>query len=253
LARRAAASAARHDFEHALQDYDEACKLAPNEASYFLQRGMLKINSLHQFEQGASDVNRAIVLKPDYVDALMARARIELRKHAVAQAVSDLNTIDRTAPKEANLRLDLAGLYYEAESFPDSIAQLDLWIPHHSQDVRLSHAYNDRCWLRALQGTGLDQALSDCNAGLRLNPKSAELLDSRGLVQMRKGAYDKAIADFDAALKLNPKQPWSLYCRGVAKAKAGHKQDGEADMAAALATNSNIAGQAKRFNIEPPH
>ena len=66
VARRAAASAARRDFEHALEDYDEACKLAPNEAPYFLQRGILKVNSLHQFEQGASDIDRAIELKPDY-------------------------------------------------------------------------------------------------------------------------------------------------------------------------------------------
>lgn len=251
VARRAAASAARHDFEQALADYNEACKLAPSEASYFLQRGMLKINSLHQGEQGASDIDRAIELKPDYVDALVARARIELRKHAIEQAVNDLDTVNRTAPKEANLRLDLAGLYYEADRYSESVAQLDVWIAHHSQDVRLPHAYNDRCWVRALQGTDLEQALRDCNAGLRLSSKSAELFDSRGLVQIRRGAYDRAIADFDAALKINPKQPWTLYCRGVAKVGAGHKQDGETDMAAAIATNPHIAEHAKRYGIGP--
>jgi len=251
VARRAAASAARHDFEHALEDYNEACKLAPNEASYFLQRGILKINSLHQFEQGASDIDRAIELKPDYVDARMARARIELAKHTIGRAVDDLNAVDSAAPKEANLRLDLGGLYYEANRYPESIAQLDLWIPRHSQDVRLAHAYNDRCWVRALQGTDLEQALSDCNAGLRLNSKSAQLFDSRGLVQIRRGAYDKAIADFDAALKFAPKQAWSLYCRGVAKVRAGHQQDGEADIAAAVAINPHIPEEAKRYGIGP--
>ena len=107
------------------------------------------------------------------------------------------------------------------------------------------------CWVRALQRIGLDQALSDCNAGLRLNPKSSELLDSRGLVPMRRGAYDKAVADFDAALKLDPKQSWTLYCRGVAKQRAGHTQEGQVDMAAATAANPKIVQQAKQFDIRP--
>ncbi len=162
-----------------------------------------------------------------------------------------LHKFDFLAPKEANLRLVLAGLYFEAKKYPESIAQLDDWIPRHSQDVNLPHAYNERCSVRASQGTDLERALSDCNAGLRLNSKSSELLNSRGLVQIRRGAYDKAIADFDAALKLNPRQPWSLYCRGVARVRAGQKQAGEADMSAAMAVNPKIAEQAKRYDIAP--
>lgn len=251
VARRAAAYAARHDFEHALEDYNEACRLAPNEAAYFLQRGKLKIEALQQRDQGLEDINRAIELNPDYVDALMLRARLALARHHTDEAVNDLNRVDRSSPKEANLRLDLARLYFEADRYPETIAQLDLWIPYHQQDVNLSHAYNERCWTRAVQGTGLGQALSDCDAGLRLNSKSAELLDSRGLVEMRMGAYKKAIADYNAALKLNPNGPlaWTLYCRGLAQVLAGHKQEGEADMAAATAQNPHVAERIKHYGI----
>ena len=47
----------------------------------------------------------------------MARARIELGKRNVDAAVNDLDVVDRTAPREANLRLDLGGLYYEAKRY----------------------------------------------------------------------------------------------------------------------------------------
>jgi tetratricopeptide (TPR) repeat protein len=248
IARRAAAFASRRDFEHALQDFNRACELAPNEASYYYQRGLVRY-SLRQPAEAAGDIDRAITLKPDYVDALVMRAQIRLHKHAITEAISDLDTVDRLAPKEANIRLRLAGLYGDADRLPAAIAQLDLWIPGHSQDVSLSQALNDRCWARALLGQELDRALSDCNAGLRLQAHSQELLDSRGLVHLRRGEFDKAIADYDAALKIDPKEAWSLYCRGLAELRAKKNKEGEADIAAAAAIAPHMAERAKRYGI----
>jgi len=251
LARRAAAFAARHDFEHALQDFNRACELAPNEASYFYQRGLVRF-SLRQPEQAASDIERAIALKPDYVDALLVHAQVQLDKHATAEAIADLDTVDRVAPKQANIRLRLAGLYESAERLPASIVQLDLWIATHSQDVALAQALNQRCWARALLGQELDRALNDCNAGLRHDPHAPQLLDSRGLVHLRRGEVDKAIADYDAALKIEPRIAWSLYGRGIAKMRAGKIEAGEADMAAATTIAPGLAERAKQYGIGPP-
>lgn len=248
FARRGAAFASRHDFEHALQDFNRACELAPNEASYYYQRGLVRY-SVRQPEEGASDIDQAIRLKPDYVDALVAHAQIQLSKHATTEAVADLDTVDRVAPKGANMRLRLASLYEDADRLPATIAQLDLWIPAHSQDVRLPQALNERCWARALLGQELDRALRDCNAGLRLDAHSRTLLDSRGLVHLRRGDLDKSIADYDAALKINPRVAWSLYCRGVAKLRAGKIEEGEADMAAAAAIDPHLAKRAKQYGI----
>ena len=72
-ARRGSASAARHDYEHALADLTRACELAPTESSYFYQRGLVHWSS-QQYEPALADFGQALKLTPDDVAALMARA-----------------------------------------------------------------------------------------------------------------------------------------------------------------------------------
>jgi tetratricopeptide (TPR) repeat protein len=179
----------------------------------------------------------------------MARAQIQLHKQNATAVVVDLDAVDRVVPKEANVRLKLAGLYEDASRLPAAITQLDVWISIHSPDIDLSQALNERCWDRALLGQELDRALKDCNAGPRLDAHSPELLDSRGLVDLRRAEFEKSIADYDAALKIHPKQAWSLYCRGVAKLRMGKIKEGEADIAAAVAIDPHMDERAKQYGI----
>jgi tetratricopeptide (TPR) repeat protein/predicted aspartyl protease len=249
LARRAAASAARHDFENALQDYNRAIELAPKEPPYFYQRALTQL-SLGRTEAGAADIQTAIGLDPGYIDALFVRAEINQRKHAFAEVIEDLDAVDRLAPKEAAIRFQLAALYAGAKRSQASIDQLNLWIAHHPDDVELPKALNQRCWDRAVLDQGLDQALDDCNRAVRSQPKSAMLLDTRGFVHLRRKEFGAAIADYDTALKINPKLTWALYCRGVAKSRLGKERDGATDISAAVAQDAHIVERAKHFGFE---
>jgi tetratricopeptide (TPR) repeat protein/predicted aspartyl protease len=250
LARRAAAFAARRDFEHALQDFNRACELAPGEASYYYQRAMVEF-ALRQPEPGSNDVDHALTLKPDYVEALVTRAEYRLSKRDTAAALTDLDAADRLVTKEADVRLALARLYGNLDHPAQVITQTDLWIPLHQQDSRVWQAYNARCWARAVLGQELDQALRDCNAGLRSNPHAPQLLDSRGLVNLRRNQLDKAIADYNEALKINPKIAWSLYGRGIAELRKGMTAQGETDMAAAKALAPHLPEFAQRIGVSP--
>jgi tetratricopeptide (TPR) repeat protein len=156
-----------------------------------------------------ADFDQALKLKPDDVDALMARA----------------------------------GLFAEA------VAQYDKWITAHDSDARVPDARNARCWARALRGQELDKALADCNAALKSRPDTAAFLDSRGLVRLRMGDLDKSIADYDAALRLQPHSAWSLYGRGLAKVRKGLTSAGEADIAAATAVQPRIEDEARKRGI----
>lgn len=249
IARHAAALAARRDFDDALREFDRACELAPAEATYYYQRARVRL-SLRQADPAASDLDQAVKLKPDYLDALVARAELKLFKKEPAAALTDIQAADRLAAKESDIRLTLARLYERVDSPDQALTQLDLWIPVHSQDVRLPQAFNERCWDRALAGRQLDLALEDCNAGLRISP-SPQLLDSRGLVYLRTGKLDKAIADYNAALKINPKIAWSLYGRGVAEMRKGMTSQGTADMAAAAALAPRLSETARKIGVVP--
>jgi tetratricopeptide (TPR) repeat protein len=108
-------------------------------------------------------------------------------------------------------------------------------------------AWSGRCWSRAIVGQ-LDQALSDCNEALRLEP-SANTLERRALVYLKSGQFGKAIADYDCALKTNPKRAGLLYGRGMAKLRGGDAAGGNADMAAAKEIDPRVADAFAGYNV----
>jgi tetratricopeptide (TPR) repeat protein len=76
-------------------------------------------------------------------------------------------------------------------------------------------------------------------------------LGYHGFVRYRMGRYDKAISDYNDVLKLNPKAALSLYSRGLAKIRAKKIAEGEADMAQALKMEPGVADQFNRLGITP--
>jgi tetratricopeptide (TPR) repeat protein len=202
-----------------------------------------------------ADFDRTLDLKSDDLPALVARAQLRLRARDIAGATTDLGTADRASSKEDDIRLFLARGYQDADLLPASIAQYDRWIAAHDGDPRMPDALNGRCWARALQGQELAAALSDCNTALKLSakqsPMSASVLNSRGLVRLRRGDYDKSIADYDDALKLAPKSAWALYGRGVAEMRRKRVPEGRADIAAATAIRASVADEFTRRGIIP--
>lgn len=102
---------------------------------------------------------------------------------------------------------------------------------------------------RALEGKDLNGALADCNESLRLRPNDGNVLNSRGLVEFKLGAFDAAIADYNAAVAQNAKDADSLYARGVAKLKKGDAAGGNADIAAATAIKPAVAAVSAGYGI----
>jgi tetratricopeptide (TPR) repeat protein/predicted aspartyl protease len=255
FARRGAAFAGRRDFEHAIEDFTRACELNPNEPEFAFERGMAYWQD-RQPVPAMNDLDRALTLNSDYLPARMSRAQLRLAEKDRAGATADLEVADQIAPKQADERFELAELYLQFGLPARAVPQYDLWIANHPNDSRMVQALHGRCWVRAVQGQGLAEALSDCNAAYRQSDKTnhagvAAVLASRGLVRLRLGNYDKAVADYDDSLKLAPKNPWSLYGRGVAKIRMQKKADGEADLARATELSSTIAQEFQRRGIAP--
>jgi tetratricopeptide (TPR) repeat protein len=250
LSQRGTAFAARRDFEHALADLTRACELAPDEPAYFYQRGLVHWSNGRP-DLAVTDFDQALKLKPGDLEALMSRAALRLSRGDAAAAGPDLDAVDRLAAKEADLRLALGEYYGRSGQMARAIAQYDLWIDAHRGEIKVATALNSRCWARALLGQELDKALDDCNAAVRINPKAAQFLDSRGLVWLRRGDYKKSMADYDAALSLQPKLAWSLYGRGLDQLRLGNASAGNADITAATALRPKIAEEAGKFGIAP--
>ncbi|MBS0408890.1 MAG: aspartyl protease family protein [Proteobacteria bacterium] len=248
FSRRGAAFAARRDLEHALADLDQACKLAPGDARYLYQRALLRLE-YHQPLLALSDLDQVLKLQPGHVEALVTRAELRLIEGDHDGVRRDLDAASAAAPAASDLRLRMADVYSAAEAFEAALPLYDQWIKVHPDDARMGEALNGRCWARATLNRELDKALADCNAAARRLPRSAAVLDSRGLVRLRRGDLDKAIADYDAALALRPASAWSLFGRGVARQRKGLKADGDADIAAAIKLRPKVAEEARRYGV----
>ncbi|MGU3391352.1 hypothetical protein [Sphingomonas sp. M1A8_2b] len=77
-----------------------------------------------------------------------------------------------------------------------ALASYDQWLRAHPQDATRAAAFNGRCWARGQLNRELGQALSDCNAALKLTPGNPAYLDSRGLIRLRRGEFDAALLDY---------------------------------------------------------
>ena len=181
----------------------------------------------------------------------MRRARLHLAAKDLSKARLDLEATLKDAPPESNQLIDIARLLGDEGQFKEAIVYYDRWIAAHPADKQMSNILNQRCWTRALWGQELDAALADCNLSLDKGRKDPAILDSRGMVHLRRGELDAAIDDYDQALRMTPKMPWSLYGRGLARRKKGLVAAGDADIALATALAPQLPAFAKRYGLEP--
>jgi tetratricopeptide (TPR) repeat protein len=101
--------------------------------------------------------------------------------------------------------------------------------------------YNNRGMVNDKEGL-YDQAISDYNKALEINPKYAEAYSNRGVVYRRKGQYDRAISDYNKALEINPRDAEAYNNRGVAYSNKGQYDRAISDYSQAVEINQRFAG-----------
>jgi len=253
--RRGNASAARRDFASGIADLTKACALAPDDPEYFYQRALIYYQAgmgdlaLHDFDQ-------VLKLKPDFLPVFAPRARLLIGKQLTAEALADLDTADRLSPKEASLRLELAGLYGELKRYPAAIAQLDLWLKSHDEDSNTGSALGDRCQYKVYLNKDVASGIDDCSRAMRLEdkrePRYASAVAGRGMAYVRLNKLKRALEDFDTAIKLQPTLAASaFYGRGLIEARQNKQQTSEVDLAAARKLTPKIDEFYEPLGIKP--
>lgn len=254
LARHGSALAARRDFIPALVDLSKAIELEPNEPEYYFQRANA-YEANGQLDLALADFDHVITLKQDFLPAYIPRAEIKLLKKQRPAAIEDLDAVDHLAPKEADLRFNLAEIDEHLDRLPVAIEQYGLWIQSHPDDSRMARAMSGRCVSSALQNQDLGTALGDCSTALRRTDKTNKnysyLYADRALVRLRQGDYGKAISDCNDALKIMPNNAHALYARAVAEARLNKKNDSDTDLQAAKKISAGIAEQYGKYGIAP--
>jgi tetratricopeptide (TPR) repeat protein len=220
---------------------------------FFRDRATAYLNT-RQPQLARADLDHLLTLRPGNAPALVERARLHLQVHEQSAAIADIDAAAHNVPQQDVLHLQIGQLYQQVNMLGQAIAEYDMWIASHDEDAHKPEALLYRCRSRAELGIDLDKALSDCDAVLRrvAGTGSASALETRGLIQLRRGEFDKSIKEYDAALKLVPRDVWALYGRGLSKLRKGANTDGEADLAAARAIQPRITEDFARMGLTPP-
>jgi tetratricopeptide (TPR) repeat protein len=241
IARRGSALAARRDFAPALVDLSKAIELSPDEPEYYFERANAYWAN-GQADLALADFDHVILLKNDFWPVYLPRAELHLWKKDKTAAMSDLESLDRFAPPQADVRFSLAEMYGREEQFTPAIAQYDLWIKNHPDDAKMVSALGARC-------------LSDCNSAIRhadkKNPANAQLYSNRGMILLRQGDYRRALADFETDIKIHPKSVRALFGRGVAEARMNKRAESDADIAAAETLAPQVGERYRHYGITP--
>jgi tetratricopeptide (TPR) repeat protein len=229
----------------AMAEFDRSIALDPTVEVYLTR---LNYRDVHDYAGRLADVDAAMKLSPDASGLRLVRAEIEGQSGAIDKALADVNAEVAAKPEEVSPRMYRAAIYVQAHQ-PDRAAADFAWARGRAKTAQ---DWNALCWSQATSSAFLDQALTDCEAGLKLTPKAADILDSRAFVLVKLGRLDEAIEGYDAALKANPHEFNSLYGRGVAELRKGDAVKGRADLEAARAISAAVDNMFVVYGLTPP-
>jgi tetratricopeptide (TPR) repeat protein len=108
------------------------------------------------------------------------------------------------------------------------------------QEANLALAYNTRGGAH-LEKKDYDNALSDFNEAIRLDPNFALAYKNRGWVRCEKKEYDKAISDFNEAIRLDPNLALAYNNRGGAHLEKKDYDNALSDFNEAIRLDPNLA------------
>lgn len=240
----------------------EPLAAARENASYVF--GLFHFN-IGETQQALEWLDRALHLKPDFPDALAARA-VALQKLGHSQdALAALAAILRIEPGNHEA-LYMSGVIHQSlDHWQEALAAYDLALMQKSDycealtnrgvlleqlgrfDAALA-SFDTAMALRpgdatahfnrgsVLQRLGrFDAALAAYDQARALGAADPETELNRGNTLQKLGRFDAALAGYDAALALRPYYPQALYNRGIALQRLGRPVEALAAFDAALA------------------
>lgn len=238
----------RGEAKSAVAELDEAIRLAPDQAAYYVARAQAHVAN-KQPEAALADLDKALSLDPKNLDALQMRAERRYANHDLQGAAADAAAASALAPVGSGRARSMAALYIRLDQPAAALPLLDDWIRLHDNDAMLGAALNERCRARALSNQSLDDALKDCRKAIKRDGPNPAYLDSLGLVQLRLANYPESIKAYEQAVALIPDSAWPRYGLGLAKIRSGQTEAGNADLVAARALDPHIEERAARFGL----
>ena len=232
---RGLAYALNGEYDQAISDFTTYIRHEKNDVQAYYNRGLANLKNGH-YDQALADLNKTLDLQPKDAQAYFLRGFLYYKKGQDNLAQADYQkakALDPDFVKKAargKEELDTYASHLKGKK-PVSDAGTSPQADKPFKQKALAHVHQRE----------YDQALSELNQALQIDPRDAESYNNRGSILTFKGQYQEAISDFDKAIKLNSRYAKAYYNRGLAYFYLKHYLKAVTDLAVAIELNPKDA------------
>jgi Flp pilus assembly protein TadD len=170
------------DYQNALVYSNKATQSDPNYFQAYFNKGLI-YNKLNDPKHALESFEKCVSLEPGYYEAYYGIAQLMIAQNSPAEALQNLNKV-----------------------------------------IALKNDYKQAYYLRGLCFAFLKQyeeAITNYNKAQELGLNSELLFTNRAITYGETGNFNKAMSDLDAAIAINPRSAQCFYLRGIARFRSG--------------------------------
>jgi len=212
-------------YEAAAEDCQKGLEFDEYNQTLMLNKG-LSLTYAKKFPEAMISLNELIDHYPNFVNAYMSRAQLQIAKGDTLSAVDDFSraiSVDRFyAPAHGGR----GWLYLARNDYDNAIPDLD-------EAIRLdpeNASYFINRGLARYNKNNLRGTLDDFDRSIRLDPNSSLAYFNRGLIRSQVGDLNRAVEDFDKVIYLEPDNYMAVYNRGLMRQEIGDYKGAIADL-----------------------
>lgn len=233
--------------QKAIEDLGRALALKGEKGLYRERAGLHE--ALGDWPHAVADFKAALDLDPADLNTLGRLSRAQAMSGGAKEAGERLDTLLETGGKNEPFYHELKAIVLaDSGDVTGAIGQIDMAVEKRSGNAGLLH---ERCFLKGLLNTDLDNALADCNRAIPMGEANATpaMLAARGLVYLRQHKPQDAIASLNEAIDQRPGLSMAYFLRALAQRDAGNADAARRDLAVAHYLNPSIETEYKRFGL----
>ncbi|MGD1698722.1 tetratricopeptide repeat protein [Dapis sp. BLCC M229] len=224
----------KRDNTGALEDYNLAILLEPNNHQFYHNRG-IAIAQMGNLKEAIENFQKALELDPKDLQTYHNLGAVYVELGEFNQAIELFSQALKLNVQDSQIYQNLGVVRFKAGDRQGAIAD-------YNQAIKLNpnkaEAYYNRGIAHRFFGNNQD-AINDFTKVLQLNPKVVDAYTQRGIIRFEMKDIEGATADFNEAIKLNPKHPEAIYNRAVIRRLSKDNQGSLADFNQVIKIHSN--------------
>jgi tetratricopeptide (TPR) repeat protein len=186
-------------FQKALEDFNRVIQIKPDNLEALVYRGMINVR-FQRYDESSVDFDKVLSQDNNYAWGLYGRARLRIALERYEEAIDDLRKAMNIDPKLAHKSLtDIGAAFLEMGRHNKAINSY--------QKALLLSPSCTACWHGLAEAYDSSQETKKIPSLLRAtrtpNPKSSNMIVSRGLAMLKRKLYQEALSEWGRALAID--------------------------------------------------